>query len=93
MFSKTDIEKYFIAEKQESILFLLIGIAAVAVSLIFFFALKTGFYKGAAIPLVVVGLLGIVGYSVYKRSDGNRIRNVYAHDMNPSELKQKELPR
>ena len=94
MFTKAEIEKYFIAEKQESLLFLIIGIAAVVASLIFFFAIKTSFYKGTAIPLLIVGLLlGIVGYTVYKRSDGDRLRNVYAYDMNPSELKQKELPR
>jgi len=94
MFSKTDIEKYFTGEKQESLLFLIIGIAAVATAVVFFFFLKTNFYKGAAIPLFLVGLLmGIVGYTVYKRSDDDRIRNVYAYDMNPSQLKEKELPR
>jgi membrane protein YdbS with pleckstrin-like domain len=94
MFSKTDIEKYFTGEKQESLLFLIIGIAAVATAVVFFFFLKTNFYKGAAIPLFLVGLLmGIVGYTVHKRSDDDRIRNVYAYDMNPSQLKEKELPR
>lgn len=45
-------------------------------------------------PLVLIGLLlGVVGYTVYKRSDEDRMRNVYAYDMNPSELKEKELPR
>jgi drug/metabolite transporter (DMT)-like permease len=94
MFSKTDIEKYFTGEKQESLLFVIVGIAAVATAVVFFFFLKTNFYKGAAIPLFLVGLLmGIVGYTVYKRSDDDRIRNVYSYDMNPSELKEKELPR
>jgi hypothetical protein len=94
MFSKTDIEKYFIAEKQESLLFLGIGVAGIIAALVFFFFLKTPFYKGAAIPLVLIGLLlGVVGYTVYRRSDEDRIRNVYAYDMNPQELKEKELPR
>lgn len=94
MFHKTDIEKYFNAEKAESLLFLGIGVAAVITALIFFFYLKTGFYKGAAIPLVLVGLLlGVVGYTVYVRSDEDRIRNVYAYDLNPGELKEKEIPR
>ena len=79
MFTKTDIEKYFLGEKQESFLFLLIGIAAVIVAIIFFSFLKTPFYKGAALPLLLIGiLLGSVGFTVYKRSDGDRIRNVYA---------------
>jgi len=94
MFSKTDIEKYFTGEKQESLLFLIIGIAAITTAVVFFFFLKTSFYKGAAIPLFLVGLLmGGIGYTVYKRSDDDRIRNVYAYDMNPSQLKEKELPR
>lgn len=94
MFSKTDIEKYFTGEKQESLLIVIIGIAAVITAVVFFFFLKTNFYKGAAIPLFLIGLLmGIVGYTVYKRSDDDRIRNVYAYDMNPLQLKEKELPR
>lgn len=94
MFSKTDIEKYFTGEKQESLLFVIIGISAIVLAVIFFFFLKTNFYKGAAIPLFLVGLImGIVGFTVYKRSDDDRIRNVYAYDMNPSQVKEKELPR
>jgi succinate dehydrogenase hydrophobic anchor subunit len=94
MFSKTDIEKYFMAEKQESLLFVLIGVTGIVTAIVFFFFLKTNFYKGAAIPFMLIGLLlGVAGYTVYKRSDSDRRRNVYAYDMNPSELKEKELPR
>jgi hypothetical protein len=94
MFTKTDIEKYFNAEKGESWIFMAIGIVGIIAAIIFFFFIKTNFYKGAAIPLILVGLLlGVVGYNVYKRSDGDRTRNVYAYDMNPGELKEKELPR
>ena len=94
MFNKTDIEKYFNAEKQEGLLFVLIGVVGIITAIVFFFFLKTNFHKGAAIPLLVMGLLlGVVGYTVYKRSDSDRQRNVYAYDMNPSQLKEKELPR
>ena len=94
MFTKTDIEKYFNAEKSESLLFLLIGIAGIITAISFYFFVKGNVYKGAAIPLLLVGLLlGIVGYTVYKRCDADRIRVVYAYDLNPSELKQKEIPR
>jgi drug/metabolite transporter (DMT)-like permease len=94
MFTKTDIEKYFVAEKQESLLFMLIGIAGIITAIVFFFFLKENFYKGAAIPLLLIGLLlGVIGYTVYKRSDEDRKRNVYAYDMNPAQLKEKELPR
>lgn len=94
MFTKADIEKYFMAEKQESLVFLVIGIIAVLLALAFFFILKTNFYKGAAIPLLLVGIIQIVvGISVYKRSDEDRVRNVYAYDMNTDQLKNTELPR
>ena len=94
MFSKTDIEKYFTAEKQESLLFLGIGVTGIVLAVIFWFVLKSPVYKGAAVPLILVGLLlGVVGYTVYMRSDSDRIRNVYAYDLNPTELKEKEIPR
>jgi uncharacterized membrane protein len=94
MFSKADIEKYFMGEKQESLLFVGVGIAALVLSVVFYFVCKTPFYRGAAIPLLLVGmLLGVVGFNVYKRSDSDRLRNVYAYDMNPGELKSKEMPR
>lgn len=94
MFSKADIEKYFNAEKQESLLFLVIGIAAIITSVIFFFALKKDIYKGAAIPLLLIGLIQIiVGYTVYRRSDADRVRMVYAYDMSPGDIKNKEIPR
>ena len=94
MFTKADIEKYFTGEKQESLLFLFIGIAGIIAAIVFFFFLKTSFYKGVAIPLLLIGLLlSVIGYTIYKRSDGDRQRNVYAYDMNPSQLKEKELPR
>ena len=94
MFSKADIEKYFNAEKAESWVFMAIGIAGVILAIVFFFFLKTNLHKGLAVPLASIGLLmGIVGFTVYKRSDQQRIDNVYAYDMNPDQLKNKELPR
>lgn len=94
MFTKSDIEKYFLAEKQESLLFIIVGIAAIVAAISFFFLLKSSFFKGAALPLLFVGIIElVVGYTVFKRSDDDRVRNVYAYDMNPSELRDKEIPR
>ena len=94
MLTKEAIEKYFLAEKAASWIFIAIAIAGIAAAIIAFFFLKTSFYKGAALPLILIGLLvGIVGFTVYKRSDEDRKRNVYALGMNPGELKEKELPR
>lgn len=94
MLTKTEIEKYFNAEKNESLLFIILGITAIVLAIIFFFYLKTNWHKGAAIPLLIVGVVQlIVGTIVYKRSDHDRIKMVYAYDMNPVEIKNKELPR
>lgn len=94
MFSKTDIENYFNAEKAESGIFVFIGLAGIITALVFVFFIKGRFYTGAAIPLVLIGLLlAVVGYTVYRRSDADRMRNVYAYDMNPHELREKEIPR
>jgi hypothetical protein len=94
MFTKSDIEKYFLAEKQESLLFIIVGVAAIIAAISFYFLLKSSFFKGAALPLLVIGIIElVVGYTVFKRSDDDRIRNVYAYDMNPSELRDKEIPR
>ena len=94
MLTKTDIEKYFMAEKQIGLVFFIIGVIAIVLALVFFVVLRTNFYKGAAFPLLFVGVIElIVGLAIFKKSDGDRVRNVYAYDMNPQELKEKELPR
>ena len=94
MFSKLDIEKYFNAEKQLGFWGLIIAAALIAGAILFIVLGKTNLYKGVAVPLFAVSLLlGIACFTIYNKSDRDRKRNVYAFDMNPSELKDKELPR
>ena len=94
MLTKEAIEKYFIAQRIEGVLFMIIAAAAIIVAIICFFVLKTPQCKGAAIPCVFIGLiLGIVGHTIYLKSNEDRIRNVYAFTMNPAVLKQIEAPR
>ena len=94
MLTKAEIEKYFIAEKQESLVFLVIGIAAIVVALVLYFMVKTQVCRGAAIPLLILGLVqAVAGYTVYDRSDDQRVSQVYAFDMNPDQLKTVELTR
>lgn len=94
MLSKADIEKYFISEKQESLVFLVIGLAAILLALIFYFTVKSQGYRGAAIPLLILGLVqAVAGYTVYVRSDDQRISQVYSYDMHPDQLKTIELAR
>lgn len=94
MISRTDIEKYFLAEKQAGLIFLILGIVAVIVALIAIFTIKTNVWKGAAIPLIILGIIqAAVGYAVYNKSDEQRVSNVYAVDMNPDKLIKDEIPR
>ena len=94
MLTKAEIEKYFIAEKQESLVFLVIGIAAIMVALVLYFIVKTQICRGAAFPLLILGMVqAIAGYTVFERSDDQRISQVYAYDMNPDQLKTVELTR
>lgn len=94
MFNKADIEKYFFAEKSESLLFMVSGVLAIAIAMFFLFYYKTSFAKGLAIPLILVAILHIVvGFSVYRKSDAQRSDMVYAYDMNPGQLRSEEVPR
>ncbi len=91
------IHKYFMAEKQESLLFLIIGIVALILSVLFFFFIKTNplFFKGAAIPLAAIGIIQcVVGYTVYARSNKQRMDIAYNIGIEPSGYtKSEELPR
>jgi hypothetical protein len=94
MLTKTLIEKYFLAEKQESLLFISIGIIAILLAILGWLYFKTAFWKGASIPFLAIALLQIiVGYTVFARSDEQRVDMVYSLDMNPDQLTKVELPR
>jgi hypothetical protein len=94
MLTKTSIERYFNAEKQSGLLFVVLGAAAIIQATVFLLFSKPSLYRGSAIPFLIAGIfIGIIGCMVYKRSDADRIRNVYAFDMNPGDLKNKEVPR
>ena len=63
------IVKYFNGEKAESYIFIIIGVISLAMALYFLFGLKTSFWKGVAIPFIVVACLEfIVGYTIVTRS-------------------------
>ena len=90
------IYKYFSGEKQESLLFLIIGLAAISLSVIFFFFIKTTptFFKGAAIPLLAIGIIqGIVGYTVYARTSKQQATIAYNAGTDPQFVKKAEMPR
>jgi predicted membrane channel-forming protein YqfA (hemolysin III family) len=90
------VHKYFMAEKQAGLLFLIIGSVAVLLSVVFFFFIKSNpsFYKGMAAPLIVIGLLQlVVGIAVFNRSDKQRMDVSYKIGMDPGFVKNTEQPR
>lgn len=94
MITQTDIEKYFVAEKQQALLFILLGVAALAGAIICWAIVKTTLCKGIAVPLAIFGLLLIVVCgAIYNKSDEQRVSNVYALGMNPDQLRTREWPR
>lgn len=100
MFEQRDfsfIYKYFIAEKQESLLFLIVGIVAVLLAVVCWFFIKSNpsFFKGAAVPLLAIGLIQfVVGYTVYTRTDKQKADIAYNIGMEPvNYVKQTEQPR
>ena len=61
--------EYFTCEKYESVLFILAGVAAIALSVVVF--LKFRSYRGMIIPLAAVAVIQIaVGSAVYFRTGG-----------------------
>ena len=94
MFTKTDIENYFTAFKNEQLFLMIVGGIALIVAIVFYAALKTNWYKGFALPLAVFALLNIgAGFSNHSKADALKVRNVYNYDLHPELLKSKELPR
>lgn len=91
------IYRYFMAEKQESLLFLIVGIIAISLAVVFWFFIKANpsFYKGAALPLLAIGIIQlVVGYSVYSRTDKQKSDIAYNVGIEPvAYVKQTELPR
>ena len=61
--------KYFTGEKSESYLFLLLGVMGLAMSVYFILVNTASFWKGFAIPFVLVSILEIiVGVTLIYRS-------------------------
>lgn len=86
--------KYFNGEKAESYIFILIGVIALAMALYFIFVLKTAFWKGLAIPFIIVASLEfIVGYTIVTRSPKDIIRVETFIQKEPLSIKTLEIPR
>lgn len=89
-----EIQRYFEAEKFESIFFVVIGFLAIFLGLYFWFSIKVPYYKGIAIPIILIALIQItVGCIVYIRSPNDilRVENIIKSE--PLKLHKEEIPR
>ena len=88
------ITNYFNAEKNESLLFILVGITTISLGLYFLLKLKTAFFCGMAYPLIAVAVIQItVGAIVYFRSpaDIKRVSEMIQSDK--TRIQSEEIPR
>jgi small-conductance mechanosensitive channel len=88
------IEKYFNAEKYESVLFVLVGIVAIFVATYFLLKVKHPFHGGIAYSLIAVALIQIVvGSTVYLRSpkDITRVNDIV--QTHQTKIQTEEIPR
>ncbi len=88
------IKTYFTAEKNESLLFILMGVAAIAFSAYALLKWSEPYYKGLAIPLILIGIIQIiVGGSVYFRTDKQTADLEKLYQISTSNFKTQETPR
>jgi hypothetical protein len=88
------INDYFNAEKFESLFFMGVGVIAIILGIYFWFNFKEPFYRGFAIPLILIGLIQVVvGTTVYLRSpkDIIRVENIVKNE--PAKIQTEEIPR
>jgi hypothetical protein len=88
------INAYFLAERNESLVFIVIGAAAFICSFYFWFVINERFYNGVAWPLIFIAFIQLtVGTIVYFRSpkDSRRVQNFVT--TLPKNIKAVEIPR
>jgi hypothetical protein len=94
MLSRTEIERYFSAEKQIGLIFMVFSILAIAVAVYLYFIRQTDLLKGFSIPLLLLGILFFTqGRTLHGRADGLKTTNVQAFESKSADIKEKELPR
>lgn len=88
------IEKYFKAEQNESVLFVMVGIVAVAIAMYFLIKIKHPIYTGLAYPLIAIALIQIVvGCMVYLRSPKDIVRVNEIIQTDKARIHTEEIPR
>jgi uncharacterized membrane protein len=85
---------YFTGEKEESYIFLILGMVGLAMSIYFILVNASSFWRGLAIPFVIVSVLEvIVGVTLIYRSPKDIIRVEHYIKNEKSKIKTVEIPR
>lgn len=88
------VSNYFTEEKIESLFFIIIGFIAVLLALVFLLIIKYSFFKGMAIPLLLIGTMQlIVGSKIYQRTQSDIARVEQAIKTNARDLQTIEIHR
>ncbi len=88
------IETYFIEERIESLFFIIIGVIAILLAGVFLGIIKYSFFKGMAIPLLLIGIIQLtIGTTIYMRSPEDKYRVTQMLINERSQIKTEELPR
>lgn len=87
-------QTYFVAEKAESVVFMLVGVLAIIGALIGLFYLKKPMWNGMAIPLILVAFIQItVGATVYFRTDKQLKNLIELYKKEPKNYVKEEMER
>ena len=87
-------QTYFVAEKAESVVFMLVGVLAIIGALIGLFYLKKPMWTGMAIPLILIACIQItVGATVYFRTDSQMKDLIEIYQKEPKKYAKQELER
>lgn len=88
------IKTYFTAEKNESLIFILFGVLTIGFSVYSLLKWGDSFYRGFAIPAILIGIIQIVvGSTVYFRTDQQIIQVETLYQQDQAAFKNAEVPR
>lgn len=88
------IHTYFTEEKIESFFFIILGSISIVLAFVFLFIIQYSFFKGFAIPLLLIGSLQVfVGTIVACRAPKDISRVEQFLNSDPQKIKTEELPR
>ena len=88
------IKSYFAAEKSESLLFLILGLASILFSVYGWVKWNEAFYKGIAIPMILIACIQVVvGGTVYFRTDRQLETLTELYHTDRKEFRNQEIPR